>query len=77
MRCSLRFLCDWFVSREWMFYDGYYDGDNWDDEDKSKISKTLNKRRCPSRYWDWCISEDEKQEIIRSKKFFDLKRSTK
>ena len=45
MRCSLRFLCDWFVSREWMFYDGYYDGDNWDDEDKSKISKTLNKRR--------------------------------
>ena len=31
----------------------------------------------PSRYWDWCISEDEKQEIIRSKKFFDLKRSTK
>ena len=36
MRCSLQFVSDWFVTREWMLwmlYDDYCDSDNWDDED--------------------------------------------
>ena len=27
MRCPLQFVPDWFVTREWMGYDDYYDDD--------------------------------------------------
>ena len=37
MHCSLKFVHDWFVTVEWMLYDDYYDGDNWDDEDRDKF----------------------------------------
>ena len=80
---SCQFVSDWFVTREWMWmwYDDYYDGDHWDnndDEDKFfewydgyqkwKAQKANIREELlpiawhPSRYWDWCMSEDEKQE---------------
>ena len=59
----------------YMWYDDYYDdGDHWDDDgnkvvrwlSKTKGSKSLKKEELmsiawhPSRYWDRCMSEDEK-----------------
>ena len=59
-----------------MWYDDYYfgDGDHWDnDDDEDKIYKKRKAQKAsikellpiawhPSRYWDWCMSEDEKKQ---------------
>ena len=61
-----------------MWHDDYYDDDDDDDEDKffewcdgykkrkaqkAKIKKGLLRIAWhPSRWWDWCMSEDEKRD---------------
>ena len=73
---SLRFVPDWFVARETI--DVWYDHDYWyhDDEmierydsyKKRKAQKASIKEELlpitwhPLRYWDWCMSEDEKRD---------------
>ena len=74
---SLQYVPDWFVTREgvYMWYDDskYHD----DDDDKSfKWYNNYKKRKAqkakiyeellpiawhPLRWWDWCMSEDEKR----------------
>ena len=77
---SLQFVPDWFVTQEQI--DIWYDDDYWyhDDElmkwyegyKKRKTQKAKIKEELipiawhPSRWWDWCMSEDEK----RDRKFF-------
>ena len=78
---SLQFVPDWFVTQEQI--DIWYDDDYWyhDDElmewyegyKKRKAQKAKIKEELipiawhPSRWWDWCMSEDEKK---RQKNFF-------
>ena len=73
---SLQFISDWFVTQEQLKI--WYDDDYWDksafiiqwydDYKKRKAQKAKIKEELlpiawhPSRYWDWCISEDEKKE---------------
>ena len=72
---SLKFVPDWFVT--WEQIDKWYDNNQWyhDDEmiewykgykkrkaQKAKIKKELMPIAChPSRYQDWCMSEDQKK----------------
>ena len=73
----MQFVHDWFVIREWvdMWYDDYYDdGDEdkfferYDGYKKRKAQKSSIKEELlpiawhPSRYRDWCMSEEEKKE---------------
>ena len=70
--CALQFVLYWFVTREWllMWYDddedkffGWYDGYQKRRSQKAQIKKELIPIAWhPSRYWDWCMSEDEKKE---------------
>ena len=78
---SLQFVPDWFVTQEQI--DIWYDDDYWyhDDElmewyegyKKRKAQKAKIKEELipipwhPSRWWDWCMSKDEKK---RQKIFF-------
>ena len=73
---SLQFVPDWFVTQEQI--DIWYDDDYWyhDDElmewyegykerktQKAKIKEELIPIAWhPSRWWDWCMSEDEKRD---------------
>ena len=73
---SLQFVPDWFVTQEQI--DIWYDDDYWyhDDElmewyegyKKRKTQKAKIKEELipiawhPSRWWDWCMSEDEKRD---------------
>ena len=72
---SVQFVPDWFVARipigVWYDDDYWYHDDDmieWHDEYKKlKAQKTSIKEELrsitwhPSRYWDWCMSEDEKR----------------
>ena len=78
----LQFVPDWFVTQEQIYI--WYDDDYWyhDDElmewyegyKKRKAQKAKIKDELmpvawhPSKWWDWCMSEDEKK---RQKKFLD------
>ena len=74
--CSLEFVADWFVTHQpvkiW-HDDDYYDDDyeiiEWyNGYQKCKAQKAEIKEELvqaawhPSRWWDWCVSEDEKKE---------------
>ena len=75
---SLQYVRDRFVTREGvaMWYDdsGYCDDDEnnffkWYDGYKKRKAQKASKKEdllpitwYPSRYWDWCISEDEKKD---------------
>ena len=70
----LWFFPDWFVTQEqvklWHDYDDYYDKlIGWyEGYQKHKAQKAQIKKELmpitwhPSRWWDWCVSEDEKKE---------------
>ena len=73
---SLQYVPDWFVTREgvYMWYErGKYcdDKDNffkwYDSYKKRRTQKASIKEELmpvtwhPSRYWDWCMSEEEKK----------------
>ena len=57
----------------WHDYDDYYDDNElikwYDGYQKRKIQKAQIKKELmpiawhPSRWWDWCVPEDEKKEI--------------
>ena len=71
----LEYVADWFVT--WGQIDLWHNDDYWHDDDKlirwyegykkRKAQKAQNKKELlptawhPSRYWDWCMSEDEKR----------------
>ena len=71
----LQFVPDWFVTQQQT--DIWYDNDDWhDDNEIIEWYKGYQKRRTqkaqiekelmliawhPSRWWDWCMSEDEKK----------------
>ena len=72
---SLRFVPDWFVTQQQIkiWHDNtYYDDDElieWRDGYKNRKAQKAKVKEGllpiawqPSRYWDWCMSEDEKQE---------------
>ena len=74
---SLQYVPDWFLTRKgvYVWYDDTYyfdDKDNffkwYDGYQKRKNQKASIKEELmpiawdPSRYWDWCMSEDEKKE---------------
>ena len=60
--CTLVFCPDWFVTQEQIksWYDDDYDDEvpGWYKELKEEL---LPIAWYPSRYWDWCIPEDEKK----------------
>ena len=72
---SLQFVPHWFVSQQQL--DAWYDDDYWHHDDeliewyegykKRKAEKAKIKEEHlpiawhPSRYWDWCMSEDDKR----------------
>ena len=72
----LHLIPDWFATKEWI--DIWYDNNYWDydnsmtkwydgykkrETQKAQIKKELMRVSWhPSRYWDWCTSEDEKKE---------------
>ena len=72
---SLKSVPDWFVTQQqlktWDDYDGYFNYDElikwYDDYKKRKVQKAKIKDELmpiawnPSRWWDWCMSEDEKR----------------
>ena len=73
----LKYVSDWFVTHQqikmWYDNDDYCNDDdeliNWyDGYQKCKAQKALTKEELmpiawhPSRWWDWCVPEDEKQE---------------
>ena len=76
LKCLLEYVSDWFVTHQQIKI--WHDNDYWcyDDEliewykgyRKRKAQKTSIKEELmpitwhPSRYWDWCMSEDEKKE---------------
>ena len=72
---SLHFVPDWFVTQQlkiWYDDDVYCNDDGliewYEGYKKRKAQKTLIKKGLmpiawhQSRWWDWCMSEDEKQE---------------
>ena len=65
------FVPDWFVTQQWIKYlrDNKiiecYDGYKVRKTQKAKIKEELLPIAWhPSRWWDWCVPEDEKKEII-------------
>ena len=72
---SVVYVPDWFVTQQliksWHDNDNYYDNDeiieSYESYQKCKAKKATIKEELlpiawhPSRYWDWCRSEDEKQ----------------
>ena len=74
--CALEFVPDWFVTHQQVktwHDDDYYDDDyeiiEWyNGYQKCKAQKAeikeelLQASRHPSRWWDWCVPEDEKKE---------------
>ena len=78
---SLQFVPHWFVTREglyvWHNDNEYCDGDEdnffkWYGYKKQKVQKASIREELlpiawhPLRYWDWCMSADEKQEMFLS-----------
>ena len=75
--CLLEYVPDWFVRQEQIELWGDDDDDCNDDKltewyqgcknrkaEKAKIREGLLPITWhPSRYWDWCMSEDKKQEL--------------
>ena len=75
-RFSLQFVPDWFVTQQqlklWHYYDDYCNDDKlikrYNRYKKRKAQKASIKEELlpvtwhPSRWWDWCIPEDEKKE---------------
>ena len=73
---SLQFVPDWFVAEQqlkrWCDDECWYDDDmiigRYDGYKKRRTHKVKIKEEFlpitwhPSRYWDWCISEEEKTE---------------
>ena len=73
---SLIYVPAWFVRLHWvnMWYDDHYDDDNYgvimviNGYQKRKAHKAQIKKELvriawhPSRWWDWCMSENEKKE---------------
>ena len=75
---SLRFVPDWFVTQQqlklWHYYDDYCNADDdvlikwYHDYQKRKAQKASIKEELmpiawhPSRWWGWCMPEDEKKE---------------
>ena len=73
---SLRYVPDWFVTQEQIddnYHDNYVYNDNgiikwYDGYKKRKAQKAKIKKELmsitwhPSRWWDWCIPEDEKRD---------------
>ena len=73
---SLVYVPDWFVTQQ--LIKSWHDNDDYSDDDeiiewyenyqKRKAKKATIKEELlptalhPSRYWDWCMPEDEKQE---------------
>ena len=72
---SLQFVPDWFVTHQQVKI--WHDNDDYDDDEiikwyngyqKSEAQKAKIKEELmpitwhPSRWWDWCIPEDEKKE---------------
>ena len=74
---SLRFILNWFVTQQqlktWYDEGEYYNDDEliewYDGYQKRKRQKALIKKELMSiawhlsRWWDWCVPEDEKQEV--------------
>ena len=74
-QCLLEYIPDWFVTQHqikiWHDDDGCYNDDKlidrYNDYKKRRILKASIKEGLlpvawhPSRYWDWCVSEDEKR----------------
>ena len=74
--CLLRHVPDWFVTREWVHM--WHNDSKYRDDDKlikwygghkkRKAQKAKIKEELipiawhPSRWWDWCVPEDEKKE---------------
>ena len=72
---SVVYVPDWFVTQQliksWHDNDNYHDNDeiieSYESYQKCKAKKATIKEELlpiawhPSRYWDWCRSEDEKQ----------------
>ena len=74
---SLQYIPDWFVTQQQI--DVWYDDDYvYNDDEVIECYKGYKKREAqkasikkelipiawhPSRWWDWCMSEDEKKEI--------------
>ena len=73
---SLQHVPDWSVTKEWVCI-WYDDSEYCDDDDEDNFFKWYQKRKVqkasikeelmpiawhPSKYWDWCISEDERKE---------------
>ena len=66
----------------WHDYDDYYDDNElikwYDGYQKRKIQKAQIKKELmpiawhPSRWWDWCVPEDEKKEIEILWKFVEI-----
>ena len=75
-RFSLQFVPDWFVTQKQI--DTCYDGDyvyndnemiKWYEYYKKQKAQRANIKKYlmptawhPSRWWDWCVTEDEKKE---------------
>ena len=73
---SLQYVPDWFVIQEQI--DAWYDDKYWNNDDeiiewynsykKRRAQKASIKKELmpiawhPSKWWDWCISKDEKKE---------------
>ena len=52
---------NWLI--RWWYYNKWYDGYKKRKAQKAKIKEELLPITWhPSRYWDWCMSEDEKKE---------------
>ena len=74
---SLRLISDWFVTQQqlkiWNDYDNYCNNDKliewYDGYQKRKAQKASIKEELmpiawhPSRWWDWCVPEDEEKEM--------------
>ena len=70
--CALEFVPDWLVVLQEMWREDFDDSDyliRWRNAyKKRKAQKALIKKDLmpiawhPSRWWDWCFSEDEKKE---------------
>ena len=77
---SLQFVTDWFVAQKQIdrWHDNnyvhndeglskWYEGYQKREAEKAELQKTLMAIAChPWRYWDWCMSEDEKERDIKS-----------
>ena len=65
---TLEFVLDWFVTREWVYmwhdkFSEWHDGYQKRKAQKAKIKEDiLTFAWHPSRWWNWCVPEDEKKD---------------